>query len=73
MKTTLRKTIKPTITVEEQAKINSIIDMLTAIAEAAGNDESVILLDRDNSDIYDVHIIKNVIGALDALGSLEIE
>ena len=73
MKTTLKTTIKPTLTVEEQAKINSVIDMLTAIAEAAGNDESVILLDRDNSDIYDVHIIKNVIGALDALGSLEIE
>lgn len=73
MKTTLKTTIKPTLTAEEQAKINSVIDMLTAIAEAAGNDESVILLDRDNSDIYDVHIIKNVIGALDALGSLEIE
>lgn len=73
MKTTLRTTIKPTLTVEEQAKINEVIGMLTAIAEAAGNNESVILLDRDDSDIYDVHIIKNVIGALDALGSLEIE
>ena len=73
MKTTLRKTIKPTITVEEQTKITDVIDLLKAISEAADNDDKAILLDRDDSDIYDIHIIKNVIEALGALDSLEIE
>ena len=73
MKITLRKTIKPTITVEEQNKINGVIDLLKAISEAADNDDKAILLDRDDSDIYDIHIIKNVIEALGALDSLEIE
>lgn len=73
MKTTLRKTIKPTITIEEQTKINDVIDLLKAISEAADNDDKAILLDRDDSDIYDIHIIKNVIEALSALDSLEIE
>ena len=73
MRTTLRKTIKPTITVEEQNKINGVIDLLKAISEAADNDDKAILLDRDDSDIYDIHIIKNVIEALGALDSLEIE
>lgn len=73
MKTAIKTTLKPVFTTEEQATLAKAKAILVELYAATGQNDSVVLIDRDGSEIFGANIVKNVCVALDKLSSVEVE
>lgn len=73
MQAAIKTTVRPVFTQEEQEILAKAKGILIELYQAAGEKDSVILVDRDYNELFGNNIIKNVCVALEKLATVETE